>query len=118
MATSIAGTHLTNNASVIRWVTEMASLCKPDSIVWLDGSEEERRRLTEKAVADGVLHELDQKKLPGCYYHRSKPNDVARVEHLTFICTPTEDEAGPTNHWMAPDEAYAKLKQLSEGCMR
>ncbi|MBI2395250.1 MAG: phosphoenolpyruvate carboxykinase (GTP) [Deltaproteobacteria bacterium] len=109
---------ITNNAHVIQWVNEMATLCQPDQVLWLDGSEDEKRRLTEYAVSKGVLEELDQKKLPGCYYHRSNPNDVARVEHLTFICTPTKDEAGPTNNWMAPDEAYTKLRGLFSGSMK
>ncbi len=108
----------TDNPAVLKWVNEMAAMCQPDQVLWLDGSEEEKRRLTERAVADNVLLELDQKKLPGCYYHRSNPSDVARVEHLTFICTPTKDEAGPTNNWMAPDEAYGKLRALYQGSMK
>ncbi|MFN7132240.1 MAG: phosphoenolpyruvate carboxykinase (GTP), partial [Myxococcales bacterium] len=71
-----------------------------------------------EAVAKGILIPLNQKKLPGCYLHRSNPNDVARVEHLTFICTKTKEAAGPTNNWMAPDEAYGKLRKLYDGCMR
>lgn len=106
------------NPHLNSWVSEMAALTKPDKIVWLDGSEDEKRVLLEQAVAEGVLLQLDQKKLPGCYYHRSQPNDVARVEHLTFICTPTQKEAGATNNWMAPDEAYAKLGKLFDGSMK
>ena len=106
------------NVHLTKWIDEMAGLCKPDHVVWLDGSEEEKKRLLEQAVAEGVLHQLDQKKLPGCYYARSNPNDVARVEHLTFICTPTKDEAGPTNNWMAPDEAYGKLTKMFDGSMK
>ena len=115
---STASKAPTTNAHLTRWVQEMAALCKPDQVIWLDGSEDEKRRLTEQAVADGVLQQLDQKKLPGCYYHRSNPNDVARVEHLTFICTPTKNEAGPTNNWMAPDEAYDKLGKMFDGSMK
>ncbi len=100
------------------WVDEMAKLCKPDQILWCDGSEEERKRLTAEAVKAGVLQPLDQEKLPGCYYGRSNSNDVARVEHLTFICTPTKEEAGPTNNWMDPKEAYAKLSKLYDGAMK
>jgi phosphoenolpyruvate carboxykinase (GTP) len=118
MATPTAGTNLTRNANLIQWVHDMAALCKPDAVVWLDGSEDEKRRLVQQAVAEGILDELDQDKLPGCYYHRSNPNDVARVEHLTFICTPTKEEAGPTNNWMAPDEAYQKLGALFDGAMK
>jgi phosphoenolpyruvate carboxykinase (GTP) len=109
---------ISNNPALIKWVNEMAALCQPDQVLWLDGSEEEKRRLTEYAVSSGVLVELDQKKLPGCYYHQSNPSDVARVEHLTFICTPSKEEAGPTNNWMAPDEAYNKLRGLFQGSMK
>ncbi|MCG3171983.1 MAG: Phosphoenolpyruvate carboxykinase [GTP] [Myxococcota bacterium] len=108
----------TSNQALNQWVNEMAAMCKPDRIVWCDGSEEERRRLTEEAVAQGILIPLNQQKRPGCYLHRSNPNDVARVEHLTFICTPNREEAGPTNNWMAPDEAYAKLGGLFDGSMK
>ena len=112
------GTTMTSNRHLLDWVGEMARRCRPDQVVWCDGSEQEKRRLTEQAVSEGVLLPLNQKKRPGCYLHRSNPSDVARVEHLTFICTPTKEEAGPTNHWMAPDEAYAKLGKLFDGCMR
>ncbi len=112
------GSTLTKNKALLDWVGEMAQMCQPDQVVWCDGSEAEKKRLTEEAVAAGILIPLNQKKRPGCYLHRSNPNDVARVEHLTFICTPTEQEAGPTNHWMAPDEAYAKLGTLFQGAMR
>jgi phosphoenolpyruvate carboxykinase (GTP) len=96
----------------------MAKLCKPDRVYWCDGSEAEKKRLTEEAVAVKVLIPLDQKKWPGCHFHHSNPNDVARVEHLTFICTPTKEEAGPTNNWMDPKEAYKKLGGLFEGSMK
>jgi phosphoenolpyruvate carboxykinase (GTP) len=108
----------TKNAHLLEWVKKSAELTKPDKVVWCDGSEEEKARLTEEAVAAGVLLPLNQTKLPGCYLHRSNPNDVARVENLTFICTPTKDEAGPTNNWMAPDEAYKKLSALYDGAMK
>jgi phosphoenolpyruvate carboxykinase (GTP) len=111
-------TPLTTNAHVRAWVDEIARLTKPDSIVWCDGSLAEKKRLTDEAVAAGILEPLNQDKLPGCYLHRSNANDVARVEQLTFICTPTKDEAGPTNNWMAPGEAYAKLGKLFDGSMR
>jgi phosphoenolpyruvate carboxykinase (GTP) len=111
-------TSLTTNVSLIEWVGEMARLTQPDRIHWCDGSEQEKRRLTDEAVAQGVLMPLSPVKRPGCYLHRSNPNDVARVEQLTFICTPTKDEAGPTNNWMAPDEAYLKLRGLFDGSMR
>src|SRR5688572_4490522 len=107
-----------NNPHVARWVDEMAALCRPDTIFWCDGSDEEKWALTAAAVKTGVLIELNQKKLPGCYLHRSNPNDVARAEQCTFICTPTRDEAGPTNNWISPKEMYAKLRTLTEDAMR
>jgi phosphoenolpyruvate carboxykinase (GTP) len=109
---------MTKSADLVEWVEQMARMTKPDRVVWCDGSEEERHRLTEEAVAKGVLIPLSPQKVPGSYLHRSNPNDVARVEQLTFICTPTKDEAGPTNNWMAPDEAYRKLGQLFDGSMK
>jgi phosphoenolpyruvate carboxykinase (GTP) len=108
----------TKNPTLLKWVEEMVRLCKPDAVVWCDGSEEEKRRLTELSVADGSLLPLNPEKRPGCHLARSNPNDVARVENLTFICTPTKEEAGPTNNWMAPDEAYAKLTKLFDGSMK
>jgi phosphoenolpyruvate carboxykinase (GTP) len=116
--TDANGKVLTRNPHLLKWVAEMTALTKPDRVVWVDGSEEEKERLTKEAVSQGVLLQLNQDKLPGCYYHRSNPNDVARVENLTFICTPTKEEAGPTNNWMAPDEAYGKLRKLFDGSMR
>jgi phosphoenolpyruvate carboxykinase (GTP) len=112
------GKVLTSNTHLLKWVAEMAALTKPDNIVWCDGSEEEKKRLTQLAVDQKVLEPLNQDKLPGCYLHRSNPNDVARVEQLTFICTPTKDEAGPTNNWMDPKEGYAKLGKLFDGSMK
>jgi phosphoenolpyruvate carboxykinase (GTP) len=106
------------NAHIRRWVEEMAALCQPDSIHWCDGSEKEKETLTAQAVKEGILIPLNQQKWPGCYLHRSNPNDVARVEDKTFICTPDEDEAGPTNNWVAPDEMYRKLRALAEGGMK
>jgi len=108
----------TLNPHLLAWVEEMARLCKPNRIVWCDGSEGEKQRLIEEALAAQVLLPLDPVKYPGCYYHHSDPNDVARVEHLTFICTPTAEEAGPTNNWMEPSEAYRKLGALFDGAMR
>jgi len=106
------------NPEVFDWVAEAARLTKPDKIVWCDGSEVERQRLTECAVATGALIALNHAKRPGCYLHRSNPNDVARAEDLTFICSASKDNAGPTNNWMPPDEAYAKLGGWFEGSMR
>jgi phosphoenolpyruvate carboxykinase (GTP) len=108
----------TANACVLRWVEETAKLCQPDRIFWCNGSDAEKRVLTAEAVAEGVLIQLNQEKLPGCYYHRSDPSDVSRSEDRTYICTETADEAGPTNNWVAPGEMYRKLKTLCSGGMR
>ena len=117
MSTELASKPPTDNQHLLQWVRETAALTKPDRIVWCDGSEAERARLTAVAVEEGALHELNQDQYPGCYYARSNPNDVARVENLTFICTPTKDDAGPTNNWMDPAAAYAKLTPLFAGSM-
>jgi phosphoenolpyruvate carboxykinase (GTP) len=108
----------TANPALLAWVAETAKLTKPDHIYWCDGSEEERERLTQLAVSEGVLEPLNQETRPGCYIHRSNPNDVARVEQLTFICTKTKELAGPNNNWMAPADAYAKLSALYDGSMK
>jgi phosphoenolpyruvate carboxykinase (GTP) len=108
----------TSNSAVIRWIKDVAALCQPDEIFWCDGSEQEKKLLTAEAVASGVLIELNQQKLPGCYYHRSKPNDVARTEQSTFICTESAHEAGTTNNWMSPREMHQKLRGLCNGAMR
>jgi phosphoenolpyruvate carboxykinase (GTP) len=100
------------------WVESVAERCQPDRIFWCDGSEAEKEMLTAEAVARGVLIQLNQKKLPGCYYHRSHPSDVARVEQCTYVCTESEDEAGPTNNWESPREMYRRLHLLCEGAMR
>jgi len=107
-----------NNKAVSDWVQEVAALTKPDSIVWIDGTEDEKKRLTNEALATGEVHLLNQDVLPGCIYHRSAENDVARVEHLTFICTPKKEDAGPTNNWMSPKVAYKKLGKLFDGSMK
>jgi len=107
----------TSNKAVIAWVAEMVELCKPEHVYWCNGSKAERTALLAKAVEAGILIKLNQKKLPGCYYHRSNPNDVARVEQSTFICTESQEEAGPTNNWMAPKEMYQKLRGLAAGSM-
>jgi len=107
-----------NNQYLTKWVEECERLCKPDKVVWLDGTEEERSRLIRQALQSGELIELNQEKLPGCYLHRSALNDVARTEKLTFICSEKEGDSGPTNNWMAPDQAYAKLRPIYDGCMK
>ena len=118
METGNPGARQWTNEHVIKWVDETAALCQPESVFWCDGSENEKQLLLKQAVVAGVLIELNQKKLPGCYLHRSNPNDVARAEQCTFICTLTRDEAGPTNNWVPPREMYAKLRGLCDGAMR
>jgi phosphoenolpyruvate carboxykinase (GTP) len=106
-----------DHPAVLTWVDEMARLCRPDRIHWCDGSEAERAALTAEAVARGILTPLDPVKWPGCFYHRSHPDDVARVEDRTFICAPTRDDAGPTNNWAEPAEMRRKLYALAAGGM-
>ncbi len=108
---------MTNNKAVLTWLEEMKAMTKPDKVVWIDGSEEQLEALRKEACESGEILKLNQDKLPGCYYHRTAENDVARVEDRTFICTETEEEAGPVNNWMAPAEMYAKLTKLYTGSM-
>ena len=112
------GSTAPTNQAILDWVESVRTLTTPDSIFWVDGSEAEKEFLLGEAVRTGVLIQLNQEKLPGCYYHRSNPNDVARVEQCTFICTPTKDEAGPTNNWAQPKEMYDKLHGLLRGAMK
>ena len=107
-----------SNKAVQKWVEEMAKLTKPDNIVWIDGSEEEKKRLEKQAIETGEVIELNQEKLPGCLLHRTKVNDVARVEDRTFICTSRKEDAGPTNNWMDPKEAYEMLSKIFDGSMK
>lgn len=109
---------MTNNKHILNWVEEMKNLVKPDNIVWIDGSEEQLEKLREESCKSGEILRLDQEKLPGCFYHRTAENDVARVEDRTFICTSNEADAGPTNNWMAPNDAYAKMSKLFDGAMK
>ena len=101
-----------------KWVEESASLTKPSKIVWCDGTETENERLTDEMLRDGTYTFLNQKTFPRSYLHRSNPNDVARTENLTFICTRQKEDAGPTNNWMAPADAKAKLRPLFDGAMK
>jgi len=107
----------TENVHLHSWIAQMARMTQPERVVLCDGSEEERLRLTREAVDQGALIPLDHGLLPGCYLHRSDPNDVARVEQLTFICSQRREDAGPTNNWMSPDEARRKLAALFDGAM-
>lgn len=100
------------------WIWQMAALCEPKDIVIIDGSEEQREELIQLALRNGDLIKLNQKKHPGCYYHRSDSGDVARTEQLTFICTPDKDQAGPTNNWMSPSEARDRATEIFQRSMR
>ena len=108
---------MTNNKNVLTWVDEMTALTKPAKVVWIDGSEAQLKALRDEAVASGEMEELNQDKLPGCLLHRTKKNDVARVEDRTFICTSNKEDAGPINNWMAPADMKAKLTPLYTGVM-
>ena len=107
-----------NNKFVLDWVHKTIALVQPENTFWCDGSEEEKAYLTEQAVKQGVLIPLDQKKWPGCHYHHSNSNDVARVEQCTYICTRRQKEAGPTNNWMEPKAMRKKLDGLLQGAMK
>ena len=108
---------MTENKTVLAWLDEMVAMCKPAKVEWITGEEKQLEELRAEAVATGEMIKLNEEKLPGCYYHRTAPNDVARVEDRTFICTPTEVEAGPINNWMEPSKMYAKLNALYTGSM-
>ena len=109
---------LTNNQNVLNWVDEMVNLCKPDKVVWIDGSQTQLKLLEEEAIKTKEMIQLSQEKLPGCLLHRTQPNDVARVEDRTFICSKSKDDAGPTNNWCDPKEMYGKLTPLFDGVMK
>ena len=104
--------------SLQQWVNEVAELTNPAAIHWCDGSDAEYENLVKQMLADGTLSELNNESYPNCYLHLSDPNDVARVEHLTFVCTSEEDDAGPNNNWMAPAEAHEKVDALFAGAMQ
>jgi phosphoenolpyruvate carboxykinase (GTP) len=115
---SYAAGAMSSSTAVQNWVKEVAGMCRPDNVVWCDGSEAERERLTATALECGDLIKLNQEKSPGCYLHRSALNDVARTENLTFVCTEDKDDAGPNNNWIAPAEAYDRLSQIFAGSMQ
>lgn len=116
--TAALGSAGSSLAALNEWVAQVAALTQPDKIQWCDGSDAENQALIAQMLADGTLERLNDETHPGSYLHRSHPDDVARVEHLTFVCTNEREDAGPNNHWMAPREAHAKMDALFEGCMR
>ena len=109
---------LSKNAHLLRWVEKMATLARPSSIHWVNGSQEEYERLCAEMLEGGTLIKLNEQLWPGCYYARSHAGDVARVEDRTFICSYAKDGAGPTNNWEDPYEMRKKLKTLFDGSMR
>ncbi len=109
---------LSKNAHLLRWVEKMAALTKPSAIHWVDGSREEYDALCGQLVAAGTFTKLNQSLWPGCFYSRSDPSDVARVEERTYICSLSKDAAGPTNNWVNPFEMRRKLRELFDGCMQ
>ncbi len=106
------------NTALKKWVDEVAAITKPSRIQWIDGSQAENDTLIQEMLASGVLKELNGEKYPGCYLHRSDPSDVARTEHLTFICSDEQDDAGPNNNWMSPADAKKKIGPLFDGAMQ
>ena len=114
----MASKPLTSNKAVLKFVEESAALTCPDEIVWIDGSREQIDALAQIAIKTGELIKLNEELLPGCYLHRTAVNDVARVEGRTFICSRKQEDAGPTNNWMDPKEAYEKVGKIFEGSMK
>ena len=106
---------MTNNKTVLEFVDQIKSLVNPDSVVWITGDEAQLDALRKEAVETGEMIKLNEEKLPGCYLHRTKPNDVARVENRTFICTSNREDAGPTNNWEDPEVMYKKLYDIARG---
>ncbi len=106
---------MTNNKTVLEYIEQIKALVNPDAVMWIDGSEEQLEALRKEAVETGEMIKLNQEKLPGCYLHRTKPNDVARVEGRTFICTSKKEDAGPTNNWEDPAVMYKKLYDIARG---
>ncbi|MEG0179447.1 MAG: phosphoenolpyruvate carboxykinase domain-containing protein, partial [Oscillospiraceae bacterium] len=109
---------MTENKNVLQWVDEMTNLTKPDKVEWISGDEAQLKALRDEALATGEMEALNEDKFPGGLLHRTKKNDVARVEGRTYICTSKKEDAGPINNWMAPDEMKAKLTPMYDGVMK
>ena len=107
----------TSNKELQSWVKDISKMTKPENIYWCNGSKEEYEEFIQKMLKTGDLMQLNEETFPNCYLHRSDPSDVARVEHLTFICTEDSEDAGPNNNWMDPKEAHEKLDDLFDNCM-
>ena len=107
----------TTNKELQNWVNHVAKLTNPAEIHWGDGSEQEYQNLIAKMLDYDDVLKLNQETFPNCYLHHSDQTDVARVEHLTYICTSNQEDAGPNNNWMDPDEAHSKLDNLFKDCM-
>jgi phosphoenolpyruvate carboxykinase (GTP) len=118
MSQSKYATPLSKNKHLLKWVEKIAQMTKPAAIHWVDGSQEENDQLCAELVANGTFTKLNEKLWPGCYYAKSDPGDVARVEDRTFICSHSKENAGPTNNWEDPFSMRKKLKGLFEGCMQ
>lgn len=118
MTSSKNAQPLSTNKNLLKWVEKMATLCKPDAIHWVDGSQAEYDSLCETMVAGGTFTKLNEDLWPGCFYARSSPSDVARVEDRTYICSLSKDSAGPTNNWEDPFKMRRKLKGIFKGCMK
>ena len=108
----------TTLAALRDWVDQVAKLTTPDAVEWCDGSDAENKKLIDRMLADGTLQTLNEETNPNSFLHRSDPSDVARVEHLTFVCTSKEEDAGPNNHWMSPVDGHRQMDELFKGCMK
>ena len=109
---------MTKNEALLKWVDEIAQMTKPNKIVWIDGSQKENDRLLQGMVDAGMTTQLNSEKRPGCYLFRSNASDVARVENRTYIASKKQEDAGPTNNWIDPEELKTKMKGLYDGCMK
>lgn len=110
--------NLTSNQNVLTWIDDIVKMTKPANVMWIDGSEEQLNILRQEACSTGEIKALNQEKYPGCYYHRSRKDDVARMEDKTFICSRDKNNAGATNNWKSPEEAYSMGREIYNGCMK